>query len=117
MYLCIPKKAAHRVLAAVLCAAAAGGVLLGLGWPRAEAEPAAVAAASYEWGLSFQTENEPPIPNLSAEKLRPFDAFYCGDAEQKRLYLTFDAGYENGNTAPILDALKKHRREIGRAHV
>ena len=30
MYLCIPKKAAHRVLAAVLCAAAAGGVLLGL---------------------------------------------------------------------------------------
>ena len=90
MYLCIPKKAAHRVLAAVLCAAAAGGVLLGLGWPRAEAEPAAVAAASYEWGLSFQTENEPPIPNLSAEKLRPFDAFYCGDAEQKRLYLTFD---------------------------
>ena len=108
MYLCIPKKAAHRVLAAVLCAAAAGGVLLGLGWPRAEAEPAAVAAASYEWGLSFQTENEPPVPNLSAEKLRPFDAFYCGDAEQKRLYLTFDAGYENGNTAPILDALKKH---------
>ena len=102
------RKAAHRVLAAVLCAAAAGGVLLGLGWPRAEAEPAAVAAASYEWGLSFQTENEPPIPNLSAEKLRPFDAFYCGDAEQKRLYLTFDAGYENGNTAPILDALKKH---------
>lgn len=83
-----------------------GGVLLGLGWPRAEAEPAAVAAASYEWGLSFQTENEPPVPNLSAEKLRPFDAFYCGDAEQKRLYLTFDAGYENGNTAPILDALK-----------
>ena len=31
MYLCIPKKAAHRVLAAVLCAAAAGGVLLGRG--------------------------------------------------------------------------------------
>lgn len=50
------------------------------------------------------------IPNLSAEKLRPFDAFYCGDAEQKRLYLTFDAGYENGNTAPILDALKKAQR-------
>ena len=24
-------------------------------------------------------------------------------------YLTFDCGYENGNTAPILDALKKHK--------
>ncbi len=68
----------------------------------------AVAAASYEWGLSFQTEREPPVPNLPAEDLRPYDAFYCGDSAQKRLYLTFDAGYENGNTAPILDALKKH---------
>lgn len=26
----------------------------------------------------------------------------------KVLYLTFDCGYENGNTEPILDALKKH---------
>lgn len=26
----------------------------------------------------------------------------------KVIYLTFDAGYENGNTAPILDALEKH---------
>ena len=25
------------------------------------------------------------------------------------IYLTFDAGYENGNTEPILDALKKHQ--------
>lgn len=108
MYRCIPKKTAHCALAAILCAVAAGGVLLGLGGLRAEQEPEAVTAASYEWGLSFQTENEPPIPNLSAEELRPYDAFYCGDAGQKRLYLTFDAGYENGNTAPILDALKKH---------
>ena len=28
--------------------------------------------------------------------------------EEKVIYLTFDAGYENGNTAAILDALKKH---------
>lgn len=110
MFLCIPKKAAHRALAAVLCAAAAGGMFLAAHAPAAagEAMPEAVAAASYEWGLSFQTDNEPPIPNLSAEELRPYDAFYCAGAGQKRLYLTFDAGYENGNTAPILDALKKH---------
>ena len=43
-----------------------------------------------------------------SRKAAPLRCFYCGDAEQKRLYLTFDAGYENGNTAPILDALKKH---------
>ena len=29
--------------------------------------------------------------------------------DEKVLYLTFDAGYENGNTPAILDALKKHR--------
>ena len=30
------------------------------------------------------------------------------NTEEKIIYLTFDCGYENGNTAPILDALKKH---------
>lgn len=110
MFLCIPKQTAHRALAAALCMAAACGALGALRAPALpeEPEPEAIAVASYEWGLSFQTDNEPPIPNLSAEALRPYDAFYCGDAGQKRLYLTFDAGYENGNTAPILDALKKH---------
>ena len=29
--------------------------------------------------------------------------------EELTLYLTFDAGYENGHTAPILDALAKHK--------
>ena len=28
--------------------------------------------------------------------------------KEKRIYLTFDAGFENGNTEAILDALKKH---------
>ena len=31
-----------------------------------------------------------------------------GDTAEKVIYLTFDAGYENGCTAAILDALKKH---------
>ena len=110
MFLCIPKKTAHRVLAAVLCCAAAGSVLISTrgGGLLPDPEPEAIAVAQYEWGLSFQEDNEPPVPNLSAEALRPYNAFYCGDSGQKRLYLTFDAGYENGNTAPILDALKKH---------
>ena len=33
---------------------------------------------------------------------------YLGDTEEKVLYLTFDAGYENGCTAQILDTLKAH---------
>ena len=61
------------------------------------------------WGLSFQTEGAPPIGNATAEYLADFNAHYIGDPTKKVLYLTFDAGYENGNTPAILAALKKHQ--------
>ena len=60
------------------------------------------------WGLSFRQEGTAPIGNAGADQLRQFDAVYLGDTRQKRLYLTFDAGYENGCTAQILDTLKAH---------
>lgn len=67
-----------------------------------------VAAGITDWGLSFQSEGAPPVANASQEYLRNFDALYVGDANQKEIYITFDAGFENGNTERILDALKKH---------
>ena len=60
------------------------------------------------WGLSFRTEGKAPVGNASADALRRYDAVYLGDETEKKIYLTFDAGYENGCTAPILDALSKH---------
>ena len=60
------------------------------------------------WGLSFRETGEPPIGNADAASLRRYDAVYLGDTEEKVLYLTFDAGYENGCTAQILDTLKAH---------
>ena len=60
------------------------------------------------WGLSFRTEGQPPAGNASKEALRRYDAVYLGDETQKKIYLTFDAGYENGCTEPILEALAKH---------
>ena len=42
------------------------------------------------------------------EQLAQYDAFYAENTTEKVLYLTFDCGYENGNTPAILDALKKH---------
>ena len=72
-------------------------------------EPAVASAAVItNWGLSFQKEGEAPVGNASAEYLKQFDSYYVGDANQKTIYLTFDCGFENGNTAAILDALKKH---------
>ena len=60
------------------------------------------------WGLSFRETGEPPIGNADAASLRRYDAVYLGDTNDKVLYLTFDAGYENGCTAQILDTLKAH---------
>lgn len=63
---------------------------------------------SENWGLGFGAEGTQPSGNASAAELQQYDAYYVGGAEEKVIYLTFDCGYENGNTAPILDALKKH---------
>ena len=59
------------------------------------------------WGLSFRQEGAPPIGNAGVDQLRQYDGVYIGDTEKKVLYLTFDAGYENGCTAQILDVLKE----------
>lgn len=69
---------------------------------------AEAAAGITDWGLSFQSEGAPPVANASQEYLRNFDALYVGDTNKKEIYITFDAGFENGNTEKILDALKKH---------
>ena len=76
---------------------------------KEQLRPSAITCSSEgNWGLSFQTDGEPPIANASMEELARFDAYYAQNTTEKVLYLTFDAGFENGNTPIILDALKKH---------
>ncbi len=65
------------------------------------------AAPITDWGLSYQKAGETPVGNASAEYLAQFNAYYAGSGSEKVLYLTFDAGYENGYTEKILDALKQ----------
>ena len=61
------------------------------------------------WGLSFQEEGKAPVIDVNKEFLEQYDAYYLGDEENKKIYLTFDAGYENGNTEKILDILKEQQ--------
>lgn len=68
-----------------------------------------VSSSSSSWGLSFQKEGERPIGNAAIDELRSYNAYYAQDTNEKIIYLTFDAGYENGNTPSILEALKKHK--------
>ena len=98
----------------------AGGFLLlltlsyfgGQGFARfssAQVPAASMSAASSGWGLSFQDEGKPPTGNASPSFLRDYNACYLEETEEKRIYLTFDCGFENGGTPAILDALKKHQ--------
>jgi len=69
-----------------------------------EAVPA--MADKSDWGLSFEENGKTPVGNATGEYLAKFDAAYAGDGAEKVIYLTFDAGYENGYTEKILDVLK-----------
>ena len=60
------------------------------------------------WGLSFSHQGTAPKGNATIDELAAFDAAFLGDTSQKRIYLTFDSGYENGCTEKILDTLKEH---------
>lgn len=68
----------------------------------------APALETASWGLSFPNEGAAPNGPASIAQLKKFDAAYIGNSAEKVLYLTFDAGYENGCTEKILDVLKKH---------
>lgn len=92
------------VIAAAAVVLLAGILFSGLLVPTGEA----VSAGAENWGLSFQEEGKTPVGNASDAYLRQYDACYAGDPLGKKIYLTFDAGYENGCTPAILDALKKH---------
>lgn len=106
MIIMIRKKRFLRV-AGVLTAA----VVLGAGIFTAAGvlqEKSLNTAADGNWGLSFQEAGKPPVANASMDYLKKFDAYYAEDTDKNELFLTFDAGYENGHTAKILDTLKKH---------
>ena len=68
-----------------------------------------IISSKESWGLSFPTEGQTPVGNATMEELKAYNVFYADDTDEKIIYLTFDAGYENGNTSAILDALKKHQ--------
>ncbi len=80
---------------------------------RAEARQTSgqILSETEDWGLGFGKDGEKPTGNATAAELAEYHAYYCGQGEEKVIYLTFDCGYENGNTEPILDALKKHNAQ------
>lgn len=103
----IGKKALRKILAGVLtlCVLGYGSVYIK---EAMEKQSSKAASADGNWGLSFQSEGGLPVGNATADYLKKFNAYYVGNPEEKSIYLTFDAGYDNGYTEHILNVLKKH---------
>ncbi len=60
------------------------------------------------WGFVRQKDGkQPQIHGPYAKPLDDYDGIYLGNPDSKRIYLTFDEGYENGYTGAILDTLKE----------
>lgn len=57
-------------------------------------------------GVQFDDKNRPIAAVSYQEKYGKYDAYFISE-DSPTIYLTFDNGYENGYTAPILDALKE----------
>lgn len=96
-----------NVFAVLLCFAVLLGAVI-LSTNVFGARSVQTAAPNTNWGLSFRQPGQPPVGNATADYLKQYDAYYVGKGDKKVIYLTFDAGFENGYTSKILDVLKKH---------
>ena len=105
MYITIKKKQIAIVLICFLVFLA--GILM-LTY-RQQSAAVQTLAANTNWGLGFGENSKQPTGNASSAFLKQYNAYFVGAADKKVIYLTFDAGYENGYTPAILDALKKHK--------
>ena len=63
------------------------------------------------WGQgNNKNEKNQPIDAVKfQEKYSKYNAFFIRDLGEKKIYLTFDEGYENGYTGKILDVLKEKK--------
>ena len=85
-----------------------GGMLMGaLSITTASVD--ATDSKGYDWYFSPKKDHSQPAPIKEVTFLKKYPAYYVGDPSKKVIYLTFDAGYENGNNAKILDVLKNKK--------
>ena len=67
-----------------------------------------LSTTEYNWYFNPREDHKQPDPIKEADFFNSYNTYYVGDPNEKVIYLTFDAGYENGYTNLLLDTLKKH---------
>ncbi|HEX7056763.1 MAG TPA: delta-lactam-biosynthetic de-N-acetylase [Bacilli bacterium] len=75
--------------------------------------PPAAASGITPYNFGFKKSKNGELPSIDQEGFKEIlqrnEAVFLGDTSQKELYLTFDNGYENGYTIPILDTLREKK--------
>lgn len=64
------------------------------------------ADSTGHWYIKRRGHECPEFPS-DATEIEKYEAYYIDKSGEKKIYLTFDAGYENGNVERILDILKE----------
>jgi len=62
-----------------------------------------------EWGIKRNSSHEQPdLGSINKKILDEYDGISIGNKDSKKVYLTFDEGYEAGYTEKILEVLKQN---------
>ena len=64
-----------------------------------------VSSNSFGWGFKKNNNHLQPYIGSYEQEIDGTNSYYVGDKSTKKVFLTFDAGYDNGNLAKILDVL------------
>lgn len=75
---------------------------------RSEQEYLAIENQMYSWWFK-RNDNHDPSGCQEDYDITKWGAYYIVPTKEKRMYLTFDCGYENGYTGDLLDVLKKEK--------
>lgn len=77
---------------------------------RTDQHQSVLAPEDHPYHFGFKRSVNGQLPSINEEGFKKivdrYGAVFTGDTTRKDLFLTFDNGYENGYTAPILDVLK-----------
>lgn len=74
----------------------------------------AVDDTVFHWYCVRKKDHKQPVADSDMQWIEKYHGYYIDhahgdDCDEKVVYLTFDAGYENGNVSKILDVLKQEQ--------
>lgn len=73
-----------------------------------------INVSAINWYCVHRSDHKQPLADERISFIENYDGYYIDknhgdDCDDKVIYLTFDAGYENGNVAKILDVMKEEQ--------